>query len=134
MRIRLAERLMGIPAGYLPTTDEDSGQDDPPQVPAQRKSKGVSGKLWTADTTVVHRVTWLHEVINALSSQPAIYDQLSSIAFVDRYLAVLSREPPHTKALMLDHLQELMEDGEHCGQGLACHLAPVHGAGPGSMG
>ena len=84
--VRLAERLTGAPAVYFPTTDEDSGQDEPPQIPGGRKSKGVSGKLRTADTTVVPRVTWPHEVIYSPSAQSAIYDQLFSIAFVDGYL------------------------------------------------
>ena len=35
--------------------------------------------------------------------------------FVDDYLTVIFREHLHIKALMLDHLQELMEDGEHYG-------------------
>ena len=75
----------------------------------------VLGKLRTADTTVVHQVTWPHEVIYSPSAKPAIYDQLCSMAFVDGYITVMSREPPHIKVLMLSHLQELMEDGEHYG-------------------
>ena len=113
MRARLAEGLTGASAVYLPTTDEDSVQDEPPQ--ARRQSKGVSGKLRTADTIVVHRITWPHEVIYSLLAQPAIYDQVSSMIFVDWYLTVVSREPSHIKALILDHLQELMEDHEHYG-------------------
>ena len=72
---------------------------------------------------MVHWVTWPHEVIYSPSAQPTIYDQLSSMSFVDGYLRVLSREPTHIKALMLDHFQELMEDGEHYGWSVvsACH-------------
>ena len=97
----------------------------------------MSGKLRTADTTVNHRVTWPDEVIYSPSAQPTIYDQLSSIAFVNGYLTVMFREPPYVKALMLDHLQELMEDSEHYGWpvvGISCRLAPAYRAGPGDMG
>ena len=31
VRARLAEKLKGASAVYLPTTDDDSGQDEPPQ-------------------------------------------------------------------------------------------------------
>ena len=72
VRARLVERLKGTSAAYLPTTDEESGQDGPPQVPGCRKSKAVIGELRTADSTVVHWVTWPHEVIYSLSAQPAI--------------------------------------------------------------
>ena len=56
-----------------------------------------------------------HEVIYSPSAQQAIYEQLSSMAFVNSYLTVMFREHPYIKALMLNHLQELMEDGEHYG-------------------
>ena len=51
-------------------------------------------------------------MIYSPSAQLAIYDQLSSMAFVDGYLTVMAREPPHIKYIMLNHLQELMEDSE----------------------
>ena len=40
VRARLADKLTGAPAVYLPTTDEDSSQDEPPRVPGLRKSNG----------------------------------------------------------------------------------------------
>ena len=64
---------------------------------------------------MVHWVTWSHEVIYSLSTQPAIYEKLSSMAFVGGYLTVMFSEHPHIKAVMLDHLKELMEDGEYYG-------------------
>ena len=36
---RLAERHRGASTGYLPSTDKDSGQDDPPQVPDEVRGK-----------------------------------------------------------------------------------------------
>ena len=65
----------------------------------------------TADTTVVHQVTWPHEVIYFPSAQPAISDQHASMAIVDGYITVMSREAPNIKVLILTHLQELMENG-----------------------
>ena len=53
--------------------------------------------------------------IHRQHSQPCIYEQLSSMAFVNGYLTVMLRETPHIKALMLDYIQELMEDGERYG-------------------
>ena len=37
------------------------------------------------------------------------------MAFVNGYLTIMLREPQHIQSLMLDHPQELMEDGEHYG-------------------
>ena len=37
------------------------------------------------------------------------------MAFINGYLMVRLREPPRIQALMLEHLQELMEDWEHYG-------------------
>ena len=59
--------------------------------PDEGRVKVLVDKPRTVDTTVVHQVTWPHEVIYSLSAQPAIYDQLYSIAFVDEYLTVMSR-------------------------------------------
>ena len=115
VKARIADRLRGAPAAYLPTTDEDSCQDEPTQASRRRRSKDVSFKLRTADTTVVHQVTWPYEVIYSPSAQLAIYDQLSSMAFVDGCITVMSTESPHIKVIMLTHLQELMEDWEHYG-------------------
>ena len=75
-------------------------------------AKGNSGNLKTADTTVVHHITWPHEVTYTTSRQPAVYEELSSMAFVNGYLTVMAREPEQVTCKMLLHLQELMEDEE----------------------
>ena len=49
------------------------------------------------------------------SAQPATYKQLSSMAFVSGYLTVQLREHQCIQELMIEHLQEQMEDGEHYG-------------------
>ena len=53
---RLAGRLRDAPATFPPTTDGDSDLDDQAQTLGRKIPKGVSGKLRTADTTVVHQV------------------------------------------------------------------------------
>ena len=49
------------------------------------------------------------------SGQPAVYEELDSMAFVNGYLTVMGRETHHVKSKMLSHLQERMEDGESYG-------------------
>ena len=53
-------RLRVAPAVLLPTTDQGSACDDDVSAPTKRKAKGMSGKLRTADTTVVHQITCPH--------------------------------------------------------------------------
>ena len=85
-----------------------SNEDAP--IPAKKKSKGTSGKLRTEDTTVVNKITWPHNVLYT-----AVYEEMSSVAFVNSYLAVMAGEMESTKASMLLHLQDLMEDAEAYG-------------------
>ena len=47
--------------------------------------------------------------------RPAVYGELSAIAFGRRYIIVMDSQPQDTKALMDPHLQDLMEDGEAYG-------------------
>ena len=54
-----------------------------------------------------------HEVVYSPSAQPVVYEQICSIAFINGYITVMSKEPPHIKALRLTHLQEHIENGVH---------------------
>ena len=63
--------------------DDESDADDMARAQGRRKTKGVSGRLHMADTTVMLQVTWPHEIIYTASGQLAIYDQLDSMAFVN---------------------------------------------------
>ena len=47
VRARLIERIRGISTSYFPTTNEESGQDEPPQVPRRRQRKGGSGRHYS---------------------------------------------------------------------------------------
>ena len=49
------------------------------------------------------------------SAQPIVYEHISSMVFVDGYITVMGKESPRNRAIMLTHLQELMEDGEKYG-------------------
>ena len=54
VRAKIADRLRGPPAAVLPTTDDESDPDDQARALERKKPKGVSDKLRTADSTVVH--------------------------------------------------------------------------------
>ena len=64
---------------------------------------------------MVRLVRLPHEVMYTPTAQPISYENISSMAFVDGYITVINREPLPIKKLMLAHLQELKEDGEHYG-------------------
>ena len=74
-----------------------------------------SGKLRTADTSILRKVVWLLEVVYMSTGKLAEYDQLSIPLFVSGYLMVMSAEKetmhPHT----MQHLQDIMADAELCG-------------------
>ena len=109
---RVAKYFRGALPVYLPTIDEDTGADDEAPAQHRKKHKGTSSKLRTADTTVVNQVAWPHKPIYTPSGQPAMYEELSSMASVNGYLAVTALESEQIKGRMLSHLQEIMEDGE----------------------
>ena len=112
VRRQVAERLRGTTACPA-TTDEKSGDELPPASHSRRKP--VSGRLRTVDNTVVSQVTWPHELIYSPSGQPAVYETLSTMSFVNGYIEVLNTVSQDTKVHMLSHLQELIVDGETYG-------------------
>ena len=112
---RVAEHLRGALPDYLHITDDNSGADDEALAQPRKEHKWTSRKLRRVDTMVINQVTWPHELIYTHSDQPAIYDQLSSMAFVNGYLAVMALESDQVKMRMLAHLQEMMEDRETYG-------------------
>ena len=67
------------------------------------------GKVWTADTLVSKKITWLHEVVYTSQGQSAIYGDMSVVLFDNSYLMILGEEPEEIKGYMLTHLQEIME-------------------------
>ena len=107
-RTRYAGEWLSIsgepPAAYLPTTDDDSGDDKETTTQPRKKHKGTSVKLQMADHTVIKQVTWPHELIYMPLGQPAIYEELSAMSFINGCLAVMVVERVQTKQLMLAHL------------------------------
>ena len=83
---------MGAHPTLLPKIDEESGSDNDVQPETKRKAKGMSGKLCTDGTTVVNQITLLHMVLYMCSGDPALYDELDSMAFVSQYITVVARE------------------------------------------
>ena len=129
VRARIADRLRGTPDAYLLTTDEDSGQDKPTQASERRRSKGVSGKLRTADTTVIHQVTWPIEVIYSHSAQPVICDQHGLCGQLHN--SYVQRTPTY------QNLHADPPPGAHGGWGthwMASNHCFSIGTGPGGMG
>ena len=99
----------------FPMMDDESDVSDVAPAQARRKQKGVSGRLCTANTTVMLQVTWPHKVIDTPLGLLTIYDELDSMTFINCALKVMAREPEKIKARMLTHLQKLVAYGEHYG-------------------
>ena len=85
------------------------------QLPATRRSNITSGKLRSADTTAIKKVLWPYELVFIPEGQPADYESLSAMAFVNRYLTILSIQKDSLKDKMAVYLREIMEDGESFG-------------------
>ena len=95
--------------------DEESQKEEASVQPWRRPAKPTMGKLCTADNTVVTDVTWPHGVILTFEGKPAVYEELSTMSFVKRYLTVMDMQKQDIKKYMNFHPQDLMEDGEAYG-------------------
>ena len=84
-------------------------------LPAPRKGQTTLGKLRSADTSAIHQVMWPHELIFTPKGQPAAYESISILAFVNRFLTIMSLQMDALRIKMSAHLQEMMEDGETFG-------------------
>ena len=51
-------------------------------------------------------------MVFTIQCQPPVYEEMSLALFTNEYLSVLAEELNINKALMLQHLQELMADVE----------------------
>ena len=111
IKFLMADHLRRNRPAYLMTMDNDLADEGKPR----KWKKAVSGKLQTADNTVVNQITWPHELIYMSAGQPAVYEDLSPMMFVNGYLERLVRVDQDMRVHMLSHLQELMADGEAYG-------------------
>ena len=108
---KVASWMRGAPVLELAITDEDSRSEEGAN-PATKMRALKTGKLQTADTTILHKITWTHKVIYTCTGQPAEYDQLSITIFVSGFLMVMILEKQSVRPYMLQHLQDLMADAD----------------------
>ena len=100
------------PSLDLPTTDDDAGSEKKLTTPAPRRNGLKSGKTHTADTTLLRKITWPHEVVYTSSGHPTVFEEMSMSLFVSGYLTVIAGEKDQIKPYMIQHLQELIDDAE----------------------
>ena len=63
------------PVVDLITTDEEPGSEEDPTPKPKRKSL-KSGKLRTADSSVLNKVVWLHEMVYTTTGKSAKYEDI----------------------------------------------------------
>ena len=102
-------KLTKLPPHLTIPTDKESPEEEASVKPQRRPIKPTTGKLCTADNTVITDITWPHEVIFTSDGKPAVYDELSAMVFVKGDLTV--KDSQDIKNHMNSHLQDLMEDG-----------------------
>ena len=82
VRIWVAQRMRAsYPSLLAATDDEPDGKEE--EQPQPRRTQITSGKLRTMDTTAVKHVLWPHELVFTPDGQPAVYDSISCMAFVN---------------------------------------------------
>ena len=90
----------------------DHRSDEEVNTHAPRKRALKFGKIQTADTTVLCKITWLNEFIYTYTGQPKEYEQMSITLFMKGFLIVMAIEKQSIRPFMLQHLWDLMEDME----------------------
>ena len=92
------------------TTDENSSSEEGPITHRKRRTL-KSGMAHTGATRIKMRINWPHEGVFTADGKPTVYEDLTLMAFVWRYLMVFSMKmDTRVKAHMPQHLEELMED------------------------
>ena len=76
----------------LEITATDSDLDSQTATGRSKRRPLKSGKLHTADSMVLHKVTWPYKLVYKIHRQPAMYNELSINLFVSRYLTVMEAE------------------------------------------
>ena len=110
VRTKVASHMRSGPVLQLPITNEDSGSEEKATTPAPRKWVLKSGKIHTADTTVLCKITWPHKVVYTSTWQPTEYEKMNVTLFISRFMTVMAGEKDNIKLFMLQHLNELMDD------------------------
>ena len=113
VQVKMASYMRGAPVLQLPTTNEDSRCEEEATTSAHRKWGLKSGKIYRADTTVIFKITWPHEVIYSRTGQCAEYVKMSAtLFFFSRFLMVMAGEKIIIGHFMLQHLKKLKGDVE----------------------
>ena len=50
-----------------------------------------------------HKITWLHKLVYTAEGQPAAYDDLSGLMFVNRYITVMEEQENGSIKPLLPH-------------------------------
>ena len=109
VRRKLARCLRRTPLLVETCTDESETVKEP--APRRKKAKAhKSGKIRTAKSTVIKRITWPHELVYTSGGKPVTYELISLPQFVAGYLSVLDTKKSGERKVMLKHLKELMAD------------------------
>ena len=58
----------------LPTMDDELGSEEEVTTPAPKRKGLTLSKICTADTTVLRKIIWAHEVVYTSAGQPAVYE------------------------------------------------------------
>ena len=107
MRWRLTRHLRLL---LVESLSDESEMGEGPARGKKRRKALRSGKVRTADSIVVKRINWPHELMYTSGGKPAVYEQVSMPLFMSGYLCVLDRVKSGEKQIMLKHLKELMAD------------------------
>ena len=96
-------------------TEEEATSDEEECPPPRWGNNLKSGMQRTAASTVIHKVTWPHEVVYTSEDNPASKQELTIPLFVQGYLIVMELEEGRDKKLMSTHRQDLMSDTQWYG-------------------
>ena len=74
-----------------------------------------SGMERTRATTVLNKITWLHEVVYTFNGKPTTYQDMSVPQLLYQYLLVMDSEEADIRIQMASHLKGLMSDAQYYG-------------------
>ena len=111
VHIRVTKRVISYYPSFLATTGDKSDGEEEKQ-PQLRRRYITSGRLITVDTTAVNQVLWPHELVFTPDGRTTVYNSISCMAFMNRYLSIMALQMDILRNKMTIHLQEMMEDGK----------------------
>ena len=97
-----------------------TASDKEPNTTKKHRKLLKSGKLGIADTQVVSRLEWPHELVYMADGRPAEYETLSISLFISGYMKITDRQKPDIKSPMSASLAYLMVNSERYGWEALC--------------